>query len=235
VRFIEAGASTVTRAGIGTPDETRTASDASFDFGDGYFASTMSLPADFQMTQVRTSAAGAMSFNGVDKADLFVRAQARADALTFQPPAHGVASGTAFYYFSVDTASTLSFSAFASPANAGEQSNVTVSLFSLPGTGLPGTTYRDGWLAGSGSESYDLAAGTYGFWLTANADAATAATGADPHRVDSGAVANLSLSIVSPPAVSNAPEPAMWATMVIGFGAVGATLRSRRRSIFQHA
>jgi hypothetical protein len=227
--FVDAIASAEARGGIGTLDAFVTSSDASFDFGDGYFASTASFPVDYHLAQVRTTAGAAISFASAASADFFVRAQASADALSLQPAAHGAASGHAGYYFSLDTASTLSFTAFASPASAGPAANITVDLYSLPTMGLPRTNYRQGYFAGNGTESYALAAGTYGFDIWAHVDAATIANNPDPSRVDSSAIANLSLSILSPPAVPDVPEPATWALMVIGFGATGATLRSRRR------
>ncbi|MEG3174746.1 PEPxxWA-CTERM sorting domain-containing protein [Sphingomonas sp. RB3P16] len=46
----------------------------------------------------------------------------------------------------------------------------------------------------------------------------------------SGAVGNFTLDDVSfGPAVSAAPEPASWAMMILGFGAIGAALRRRER------
>lgn len=89
----QASAAATTWAGIGAPDALTTASDASCHFGDGYFAAAASLPVAFQLAQVGTSSGAAVNFDGVDKASLFVRAQASADALSSQLATHGENTG----------------------------------------------------------------------------------------------------------------------------------------------
>jgi hypothetical protein len=228
VTFVQAGTYSQTRVGSGTPDEIRTGpSDVSSDFGDGYFSSTSDSRGDYSFAQARSSAAGAVRLDNPEGGDFFVRAQSLADALANQPATHGAAGGSAIYYFSVDTDSTLSFTGFASPASTNPFATVTIDLFRLGMPGVPGAIFRQGVFEGSGTFSYALAAGTYGFEVGAYTDVRTIANDPVGHRILTSTVANVSLSILSPP-VAAVPEPETWAMMVAGFAMIGAAARSRR-------
>jgi len=104
-----------------------------------------------------------------------------------------------------------------------------VDLFSLDALGQPSGYYRQGYFAGGGTSSYTLPAGTYGFALAAFSEGTIPANLPYNGGAISSASANLSLSILSPPApVSGVPEPAMWAMMLTGFGLTGGIMRRNR-------
>jgi len=237
VTFVQAGAYSQTRVGIGGPDTIQNGpSDTSLDFGtDPYVVSkSTSLDEGFQ-AQVEASSAGAGSFDRPDRADFFVRSSVDAEVLAHQLATHGAASAGAFYDFSVDTESTISFTIDTVPVSASPTAYITVDLFSLDALGLPSTYYRQGYFAGRGMPSYTLPAGTYGFALTAFSEGTIPADLPYKGGAISSASANLSLSILSPPApVSGVPEPVSWAMMLTGFGLSGGIMR-RNRGRTDHA
>ena len=74
---------------------------------------------------------------------------------------------------------------------------------------------------------------------TTAVDGATASARADPYFFidpifladNPGYSLEISEGVANAPIAAGIPEPASWAMMLIGFGGLGATLRSRRRSI----
>jgi hypothetical protein len=226
VTFVEAVAGAQTTAGISGPAEVKNGpSDDSADIGDGFFSSKSDSRQDAMMSQVLTSSAGAIQFNGPDSADFFVRSSSIADSLMDVAVPHGDATGRTLYYFLIDTGSTFSFTAFASPDAPGPAANVSIDLFSVGSAGRPGIFYHHGQFGGSETFSYQLAAGFYGFEVDAYSRAASFGI-----RVTTSSVANVSLTIDSPPPLSAAPEPASWAMMLGGFGLIGDMMRARRRA-----
>jgi hypothetical protein len=227
VTFVQAGAYSQTTAGIGGPAEIKNGpNDESTGIGDGFFSSHSDSREDAMVSQVLTSAAGAIQFDGPASASFFVRSSSIADSLSAVAVPHGSATGRTLYYFSIDTDSTLSFTAFASPDNPGPAANISIDLFSVGTIGMPGTFYQRGYFAGDGTAAYDLAPGFYGFEVGAFSQATSFGS-----RVTTGSVANVSLSIDSPPPTSGVPEPGSWAMMVGGFALIGSiTRRSKRAS-----
>ena len=80
---------------------------------------------------------------------------------------------------------------------------------------------RQGLVAGVGTESFTIAAGSYGVTLTAFSEAASSAQ-FPVSNAAGGAIANLSLT------VSSVPEPTAWALMLVGLGGFGTVHRSLR-------
>lgn len=237
VTFVQAGAYSQTRVGIGGPDTiTNGPNDASLDFGtDPYVVSKSDAMDEKFQAEVQASSAGAGSFDRPDQADFFVRSSVNADVLPHQLATHGAASAGTFYDFSVDTESTLSFTIDTVPVSASPTAYITVDLFSLDALGLPSIYYRQGYFAGRGMPSFTLPAGTYGFALTAFSEGTIPADLPHNGGAISSASANLSLSILSPPApVSGVPEPVSWAMMLSGFGLTGGIMR-RNRGRTDHA
>ncbi|MEO6277230.1 PEP-CTERM sorting domain-containing protein [Roseateles sp.] len=223
VTVIQAGADTHTQAGIDAPDTVSYGpSDRSFDISlDPYVVSKSDSRIDHGMTTAIASAGSAVQFNGPDNADFFVRSSVNADAGVgaFQFPAHGSASGSAFYDFSVSTESTLSFTFAAYPSGLTPSTNsyVALNLFSAD----THTYLRQGLVTGLQTLSYIVPAGNYGVTLTAFAEGTIPAHLTANAQAVSGATANLSLSI------SAVPEPATGALMLFGLCAVGEVRRQR--------
>lgn len=219
---IQAGADSQTQVGIGAPDTVRFGpSDRTSNVvADPYVVSKSDSRDDRGLSQAVGSAGSAVQFNGPNKADFFVRSSANANAVDgdFQYPAHAAASGSAFYDFSVDTESALSFtfSAFASAAPAAN-AYVALNLFSY-GTH---TYLQQGLVAGADALSYTVPVGSYGVTITAFSEGTIPANIPINTVANSGATANLSL------AVSAVPEPASWMLMLLAIGAVGAVQRGR--------
>lgn len=217
-----AGADSQTQAGIGAPDTvTHGPSDRSLDVAtDPYVVSKSDSRDDRGLSQVIDSAGSAVQFTGPDKADFFVRSSVNANAVNgqFQFPAHGAASGSAFYDFSVNTESTLSlsFSAFSS-ATPAATAYVALNLFNAD----TNTYLRQGLVSGTDTVSYTVPVGSYGITLTAFAEGTIPANIPVNSQTIGSATANLSLS------VSAVPEPATWALMLLGIGAVGTVQRRR--------
>jgi hypothetical protein len=219
VTLIQAGADSSTQVGIGVPSTVKAGpSDRSSDIADPYVISKSDSRDDRYFVTVISSAGSAVQLVGPAKADFFVRSSVNAQAGVAEPqfqfPGHGAASGSAFYEFSVDRQSTLSlsFSAFASPT-----ASVALNLFNID----THTYLRQGLVTGQDDVSYVVPVGSYGVTLTAFSEGAIPANIAVNTVANSGATANLSLSI------SPVPEPATWALMLVGIGAVGTTRRRR--------
>jgi hypothetical protein len=186
------------------------------------------------LAQATSSAGSAVRFDDPGDADFFIRTQAKTDALANQLATHSRATATAEYFFSIDTESILSFTIFPVLSDSGAVSNLMLSLIGINDPGQPYTTYRDGFISDSGTSSYTLEPGEYGFTLSALAEDSTAAGVPIATGATRSASANLSLSILSPATpVSDVPEPATWAMMILGFGAIGAA--SRRRNYLLRA
>jgi len=225
VTFIQAGADTHTQTGSDAPDTVSYGpSDRSLNVSlDPYVVSKSDSRVDHGTTTATASAGSAVQFNGADKADFFVRSSVNADAGAgpFQFPAHGSASGSAFYDFSVSTESTLSlsFAAYPSGQTPSTNSYVALNLFSADAH----TYLRQGLVSGLETMSFIVPAGSYGVTLTAFAEGMIPAHIAANTEAASGATANVSLSI------SAVPEPATGALMLVGLCAVGEARRRRLR------
>jgi hypothetical protein len=229
VTVIEAGADSRTEVGIGAPPTVKRGPSArSFDATvDPYILSKSDSRDDRYLYRVIDSAGSAVSFTDAARADFFVRSSVNADAGVgeFQFPAHGAASGNAFYQFTVDTPSKLSltFSAFAS-AQPSAYAYVALDVFTVDErTHAPKTYLRLGPIAGTDTLSYDVGSGSYGLSLTAFSQGDIPARISTNTQSNSGAVANLSLS------VSAVPEPATAALFALGLAGV-CTLRASRRA-----
>lgn len=223
VTVIQAGADTRTQAGIDAPDTVSYGpSDRSFDVAvDPFVSSRSDSRVDHGTTRVIDSAGSAVQFDGNDKADFFVRSSVNADAGAgpFQFPAHGSASGSAFYDFSVSTESTLSFTfaSYSSGPTASTNSYVALNVFSADSHSY----LRQGLVEGLETVSYIVPAGDYGVTLVAFAEGTIPANIASNAQAVSGATANLSLSI------SAVPEPATAALMLFGLCAIANLTRCR--------
>lgn len=225
VTFVQAGAYSQTGVGIGRPDTiTDGPSDVSTSYGSGYFRSTSDSSDDFQLSQASSSSAGAIQFAGPDSANFFVRSSSLVDVFpnANQPVTHSVAAGSALYYFSIDTISTVLFTGFASPVDPSADANVTITLFSVGVPGMPGTIYRNGYFGGTVTSFNSLVPGQYGFEVDAYSEARTSGS-----RITNSSVANVLLSINAQLPPLPVPEPATWAMMLIGFGVIGVTARRR--------
>lgn len=227
VTLIQAGADSQTQVGVGAPDTVKFGpSDLTFDVvADPYVSSKSDSRDERGLSQVVDSAAGAVQLDGADKAEFFVRSSVAADAIPgdFQFPAHGAASGSAFYDFSVDTESTLSF-AFSAFASGAPSAYVALNLFSY-GTHA---YLRQGHVAGIETVAYTVPVGSYGVTLTTFAEGAIPANIRVNTAVSLSAVANVSLSVsaVSQPVpVPAVPEPATWGLMFLGIGTIGMAHR----------
>lgn len=224
VTFIDAIVTSQARSGIGELDTVFTGTPGvSSDFTKApYVTSGASSSADRFLAQVDASSAGAIDFASLTQASFFVRTLVSVDALANQPFAHGAATATALYDFTVSGDSLVTFMIGAS---ADPTASVSLDLYSLDA----GTYLRHDQVNGVDTRSNFLTAGSYGVRLIAAAETLVLTT---PYSVvaGSGGVANLSLSITAlttPPAV---PEPATWAMMAAGFAAAGT--RMRRRAAF---
>jgi len=236
VTVIQAGADSRTSAGIGAPDTVHNGPSARSTDAmiEPYLASTSDSREDRYFARVVDSAGSGVRFTGAERAEFFVRSAVNLDAGTgdvqYQFPAHGAASGYAFYEFSVDTASTLSFaysaSAFAVPL---AYAYVDFDVFTVDARGQrPASYLRQAPLTGTGTLSYTVPAGRYGLSLTAFSVGGISVPIAVNAEANGSAVANVSLS------VSAVPEPsteALWALGLGGLAAAGAKplARARRR------
>ncbi|QJU58581.1 PEPxxWA-CTERM sorting domain-containing protein [Sphingomonas sp. AP4-R1] len=231
VTFDVARTSFQVRAGAGALDTIRTSNDQLLNLGtDTQTTASSDLTEERFLAQVKTSAAGAISFDRPDSADFFLRTQVVTDALASQPATHGLASASAYYRFSIDTESTLSFTLFSALANTSAATNLTLGLFGLDAFGRTETTYRDGFVSGTVNAVYTLQPGDYSLMIAAFSEDSTPENAPVATGASRSAGANLSLTISSPPPpTSPVPEPATWATMLVGFGAIGAVRRRTRR------
>jgi hypothetical protein len=225
VTFNTAGASSQTRGTTGGPDVVRDGTPGLItDVSAQQVTSRSDLREERFQTRVIGSSAGAVQFTDPADARLFLRTSVDAQSAAHQLSVGGAATASAYYNFSVDTESALSFTTFTS-------ADITINLFTLTALGEIDTYLRLGG-AGSGSESYTLAPGSYGFSAIAFSQASIAANQTFNDRATSSNTVNVSLSIVSPAApVSDVPEPATWAMMIVGFGAIGVA--SRRRNFIR--
>lgn len=193
-----------------------------------YVASTADSYDQYRLAQVRSSAGVGVRVNSLTSADLFVRMSASADALAGMPASRAAASGFGFYDFAVDTASTMAINYAAIVSNASADTYAQLFIYSLDSRGLPAAFLRQGGITGQGVLDYDLAAGTYRVMLR------SAAVGELPANLrgtdSSGVTFGLSLALDSPAApTSPVPEPATWAMMLVGFGAIGTARRRAQR------
>ena len=240
VSAIQGGADSQTQVGVGAPDTVKFGpSDRTDDVAaDPYVVSRSDSREDEYFARVIDSSGSAVRLDGPNQAEFFVRSSVDANAGVgdpqFQKRAHGAASGSAFYDFSVDTASSLSFalSAFFSSATPSVNAYVALNLFSYD----THTYLRQGYVAGSETFAYTVPVGSYGVTLTSFAEGAVPADIRVDSEANGSAVANLSLSVsaVSLPApVPAVPEPATWGLMLFGIGAVGMAHRRRKATYFR--
>jgi hypothetical protein len=176
------------------------------------------------LSEAEGVARSAVQFVSPGKADFFVSSSAKAGASSAQVgsayAAHGAASGSAFYDFSVDTASKLSlaFGAFSS-ATPGATAYIALNLFSYDTHDY----LRQGVVAGVDTESYTVPVGSYGLTFTAFSEGISAARIPVSDTIGS-AIGNLSLSV----SVSAVPEPASWVLLLLGGVAAAVSQRFPR-------
>jgi hypothetical protein len=225
VTFVAAGAASQTTGTTGGPDVVRNGTPGLItDIGAVQTVSTSDLREERFQTRVVGSSAGAAQFTNAGAANLFVRTSVNAQSAAHQLAIGGTATASAYYDFAVDTESLFSFTSFTG-------ADITINLFTLNVLGQIDSYLRQG-AFGTGSQTYTLAPGSYGFAVSAFSQSTIAANQSVNNSAISGNTANISLSIRSPAVpVSDVPEPATWAMMIVGFGAVGAGARMRRRTL----
>ncbi|MFS0735698.1 PEPxxWA-CTERM sorting domain-containing protein [Sphingomonas sp. 1P06PA] len=126
------------------------------------------------------------------------------------------------YYLAADYLFTLTESAtFALDYEVGGTGSPTLD-FALSG----GTFSQLGSLTGTGTREFTLGAGSYTFSLVHNGASVTQ-SGPGIAFANSFSGASFLITEIGGPVV---PEPATWALMIGGFGLVGGTMRSARRS-----
>jgi hypothetical protein len=230
VTFVKGAAYSQTQGAIGGNGQTVRGPDSEITaFSPNYPVSRSDIAMPGAQATVTSSSASAVSFDSVSAADFFVRTSIATHADAHGPSTYASATASALYDFSIDTQSILSFTAFTNPVSASPTANITVDLFSLDALGQPETYYRQAYFAGSGTLSYTLAPGLYSIVIAALSEGSTPANYSLAPGSLANATANMTLSILSPAApVSDVPEPATWAMMVVGFGAIGTSVRARR-------
>ncbi|PZU09634.1 PEPxxWA-CTERM sorting domain-containing protein [Sphingomonas sp.] len=235
VTLVSIGARSLTDEKIGSTDTVKPGpTQVSTTFADPYLVSTSDQRDEYHFAQIRSSAAGAVRLNSLTDVDFLVRGSVNADSLPFQVGTHAIATATAYYSFSIDTVSTLSLSIFTTPVSATTASYVTANLFSVDAFGVPETYYRLGVAAGHISPAYVLDPGLYTFEVNAFAEGSTPDNSRFNGYAAISTIATVDMLIDSPAApVTGVPEPATWAMMVIGFGAIG--FAGRRRNILARA
>jgi hypothetical protein len=170
----------------------------------------------------------AAQFTTPGQAQFITHPSVAAGAVSNQPGLSASMVARVTYDFSVDTASTINLSFFGAAPNLDGSSGLTF----LARTGVAGATYflNNYSISGVGAFDFDLPVGRYS--LTLESDALTGLFGniTPPQIVSADKEAFLTLTISSPTApVSGVPEPATWAMMIVGFGAIGAGARMRQR------
>ncbi|UAK25417.1 PEPxxWA-CTERM sorting domain-containing protein [Sphingomonas nostoxanthinifaciens] len=232
VTFIKAGAYSTSGAGAGEPYLISNGPNVvSTVIGDGGYNSKSGSYDEHGLAQASAYSLGAIQLDSVSKASFFVSSTAKVQAPAHEFYLNAETNAAAYYDFSLDTASTLSFTGFATPASPDFTNNISVSLVKYTALGAYDTIYRSGYLGASETGSYALGPGIYAFEVDTFSAASATANNSIFSSATIGAVGNVSLSITSPPPPSPAPEPATWAMMVFGFGATGAAIRSRRKAL----
>lgn len=233
VGLVSIGANSLTNETIGSSNTFKSGPNAvSLTFDDPYMVSTSDQTDEYHFAQIKSSAAGAVRLNALDDINFLVRASVNADSLPFQVGTHAISSASAYYSFTLDTVSVLDFSISTVPVSASDTSYVTADLFSTNEYGEPVTYYREGYAAGRIAPSYTLDPGTYTFIVSAYGEGGTPDNSRFNGYAAISTLAVVDLSINSPSA-SPVPEPASWAMMIAGFGAIGAV--SRRRNYLLRA
>jgi hypothetical protein len=141
------------------------------------------------------------------------------------PPANSVPAGSSYLSVLGGGDAVINFAAVGGPASVSSfefdwgslDSYNTLTIFSSDGTvmAIPGSTFTN---PANGDQH---SPGTNGLF-TVTGSGGTTFTGIElTSSTNSFEIDNL--------AVGNVPEPGIWAMMLIGFGGVGAAMRSRRR------
>ncbi len=235
VSFVQTAAYSQTGGGIGR-ESVNTGTPQIFTSypGGGYAVSRSDFRDDRFFSQVRASSAAGVRLDGLASASFLVRTSVNVDALADQLPSRGFATAEAAYDFAIDTPSRLVFSITTVPVSASDDAFVSLGIYARDAQGVVGQIYRAGVVAGQFSGlSYALPPGIYSVEFGAYADGGIP-TLPYPGGARASALVGASLSILSPPlppTPSSVPEPTGWATMLLGFAAIGGNLRGRGRLV----
>ena len=180
---------------------------------------------------VTGSAKGGIQVYTPGQVDLLAEAKGVSAAVPFTNGYSAALQTTLLYEFSIDAASTISLTYGAtSPIYTG--ADVFAHFYSLNSAGYADHYYVSGEISGIGTLlSMTLAPGRYGLDLGAAAFPYLNNQVPQFQSYTDQQTGEIELSVkalpITPP-VSGVPEPASWAMMMLGIGAIGAASRGRR-------